>query len=153
MSRSINQFHPKDLHESGPSSFTAIVGPPGGYPQTLRHLGDLIRQQKRKKVLQEQNRQDKFDNSIGLHLLSPGQQPRKHPRRGQWGIKTRKTVGIPRNKTCHHPASKRDCSSQSSYLQGVKESGAGSSRQETQETTQTETFRFNPNWPYRTKDN
>ena len=86
-------------------------------------------------MLQEQNRQGKFDNSIGHHLLLPGQQPRKHPRRGQWGIKTRKTVGITRSKTCHHPASKRDCSSQSSYLQGVKESGAGSSRQETQETT------------------
>ena len=135
MSRSSNQSHPRNHRISEPPSYTAIVGPPGGFPQTLRHLGDLIRQQKRKKVLQEQNRQGKFDNSIGYHLLSPGQQPRKHPRRGQWGIKTRKTVGIPRNKTCHHPASKRDCSSQSSYLQGVKEPGAGSSCKETQATT------------------
>ena len=135
MSRSCNKFHPKDLHESGPSSTTAIVGPPGGFPQTLRHLGDLIRQQKRKEVLQEQNGQGKFDNSIG-HLLLPGQQPRRHLRkdRGEYRLR-RKTAGIPRNKTCHHPASKRDCSSQSSYLQGVKEPGAGSSCKETQETT------------------
>ena len=51
----------------------AHTGPGGGIPHTLHHLGDLIRQQKRKKVLQEQNGQGNFDTLTGHHQQSPGQ--------------------------------------------------------------------------------
>ena len=52
---------------------TLTRAPGGGIPHTLHHLGDLIRQQKRKKVLQEQNGQGNFDTLTGHHQQSPGQ--------------------------------------------------------------------------------
>ena len=96
-----------------------------GIPHILHHLGDLIRQQKRKKVLQEQNGQGNFDTLTGHHQQPPGQQPRNHPReyRGERRLKevdipnSKPVIILPANGTVHHEV----------HLQGVKESGAGSS--------------------------
>ena len=52
------------------TTFTGVLG--GGFPHTLHHLGDLIRQQERKKVLQEQNGQGKVDTLTGHHQQLPG---------------------------------------------------------------------------------
>ena len=71
----------REPSQDGPTSKHSHTNPAGGYPQTLRHLGDLIRQQRRKKVLQEQNGQGKLDTLTGHHQQPPEQQkPRNHPR-------------------------------------------------------------------------
>ena len=66
----------REPSQDGPISKHSHTNPTGGYPQTLRHLGDLIRQQRRKKVLQEQNGQGKTDTLTGHHQQPPGQQNR-----------------------------------------------------------------------------
>ena len=78
----------REPSQDGPTSRYSYTNSAGGYPQTLHHLGDLIRQQKRRKVLQEQNGQE-----------------------GKEGVQH---IQHSHKQTCHHSASKRDCSSQSS---------------------------------------
>ena len=110
---------------TGPLRNRSYVGPTGGYPQTLRHLGDLIRQQRRKKVLQEQNGQGNFDTLTGHHQQSPGQhRGTTHGSTEGNGDSEKLTFPIsipviilPANGTVHHEV----------HLQGVRELGAGSS--------------------------
>ena len=85
-------------------------------------------------MLQEQNGQGNLDTLTGHHLQPPGQQPRNHHGSTE-GKKKLEKVNIPNSKlviilpangTVHHEV----------HLQGVRESEAGSSSEETQETTQ-----------------
>ena len=96
-----------------------------GIPHTLHHLGDLIRQQKRKKVLQEQNGQGNFDNLTGHHQQSPGQHRGTTHGSTEGNRDSEKltfpisipVIILPANGTVHHEV----------HLQGVRELGAGSS--------------------------